>query len=115
MKLATPGNLRKLQKALYLRAKESPKFRFYSLYDKVYREDVLRHAWALCRANHGAAGPDGKTFEDIERDGVEALLTRLTEYPAWSRVSERKLRTEHGLLSWARTPSWDKQAACARR
>ena len=49
------------------------------MYDKVYRQDVLHHAYALCRANHGAAGPDGKSFEDIEQDGVEALLVRLTE------------------------------------
>ncbi len=79
VRLATPETIRDLQKALYRRAKESPKLRFYSLYDKVYRQDVLQHAWALCRSNHGAAGPDGETFEDIERDGVEALLTRLTE------------------------------------
>jgi RNA-directed DNA polymerase len=79
VRLATPEKIRDLQKALYLRAKESPKLRFYSLYDKVYRTDVLHHAYALCRANHGAAGPDGKTFEEIEQDGVDALLIRLTE------------------------------------
>lgn len=79
VRLATPEKIQNLQKALYLRAKKSPKLRFYSLYDKVYREDVLRHAYALCRANHGAAGPDGQTFEDIEQGGVEALLSRLTE------------------------------------
>ena len=79
VRLATPEKIRDLQKALYLRAKESPKLRFYSLYDKVYRKDVLHHAYALCRANRGAAGPDGKSFEDIEQDGVEVLLVRLTE------------------------------------
>lgn len=79
VRLATPQKIRDLQKALYLKAKQSPKLRFYALYDKVYRRDVLHHAFALCRANHGAAGPDGKTFEDIEREGVEALLVRLTE------------------------------------
>ena len=79
VRLTTPETIRDLQKALYVRAKKQPTFRFYSLYDKVYRQDVLHHAWALCRSNHGAAGPDGKTFEDIERDGVEALLLQLTE------------------------------------
>lgn len=79
VRLATPEKIRDLQKALYLRAKESPSLRFYSLYDKVYRKDVLHHAYARCRANHGAAGPDGKTFEDLERNGVEALLSQLTE------------------------------------
>ena len=71
--------IQNLPTGLYLRAKESPKLRFYSLYDKVHRTDVLRHAYALCRANHGAAGPDGQTFKDIEEGGVEALLIRLTE------------------------------------
>lgn len=80
MKLATPQNVQKLRKALYERAKREPKLRFYSLYDKVYREDVLAHAFALCRANKGAAGPDGVTFEDIEGSGGPGLmLARLAE------------------------------------
>jgi group II intron reverse transcriptase/maturase len=80
MKLSTPENVQKLRKALYERAKRDPSLRFYSLYDKVYREDVLAHAYALCRANKGAAGPDGVTFEDIERSGGPGpLLARLAE------------------------------------
>lgn len=80
MKLVTPSSVQELQKALYERAKRDPDLRFYSLYDKVYRGDVLAHAYALCRANKGAAGPDGITFDDIERDGgPDSVLVRLAE------------------------------------
>jgi group II intron reverse transcriptase/maturase len=75
--LRTPEKLRELQRALYLRAKREPSFRAYALFDKVYRRDVLAHAFALCKANGGAPGPDGETFEDIETHGSEALLKEL--------------------------------------
>jgi len=64
--LATPENIQKLQAALHAKAKGEPGFRFYSLYDKVHRGDVLQFAYACCRANQGAAGVDGERFEDIE-------------------------------------------------
>jgi hypothetical protein len=67
MSLTTPGSVQKLQTALHDKAKGSPKFRFYALYDKVYREDVMAFAYECCKANRGAAGVDGQTFEDIER------------------------------------------------
>lgn len=80
VKLATPTKIQELRTALYERAKREPKHRFYSLYDKVYRQDVLPYAYALCRANKGAAGPDGVTFEDIERDGgPELMLAQLAK------------------------------------
>jgi len=79
VRLSTPQPIRDLQRAFYRRAKQSPGQRFYSLYDKVYREDVVAHAYARCRANGGAAGPDGKTFEQVESDGVPALLTEVIE------------------------------------
>jgi RNA-directed DNA polymerase len=75
--LGTPTKLRELQRALYLRAKKEPKLRFYSLYDKVYRPDILAHAYALAKANGGATGPDGMTFEEIEASGGTALLEEL--------------------------------------
>lgn len=77
--LKTPTRLRELQRALYQRAKREPNFRAYALYDKVYRKDVLEHAYALAKANGGAPGPDGTTFEEIEVGGREALLKELQE------------------------------------
>jgi group II intron reverse transcriptase/maturase len=79
MNLATPSSVQKLQKALHDKAKESPGFRFYALYDKVYRKDVLAFAYQCCRANGGAAGVDGQSFEDIEEYGEERWLDELAE------------------------------------
>jgi RNA-directed DNA polymerase len=75
MSLTTPSKIRELQIKLYRKAKNEPGYRFYMLYDKVYREDVLAHAYALARANKGAPGVDGQTFEQIELQGVEGWLT----------------------------------------
>jgi RNA-directed DNA polymerase len=75
--LSTPDSVQKLQKALQTKAKGAPGFRFYALYDKVYRADVLAHAYARCRARHGAAGVDRERFEDIEAYGVERWLGEL--------------------------------------
>ncbi len=77
--LPTLQKVKKLQKALHAKAKRSPDFRFYSLYDKVYRSDVLRLAYDRCRANDGAAGIDGQRFEDIERYGEARWLGELAE------------------------------------
>lgn len=77
--LTTPARIRDLQRALYLRAKKDRHFRAYALYDKVYRRDILAHAYALAKANGGAPGPDGMTFEDIEADGRTVLLEELRE------------------------------------
>jgi RNA-directed DNA polymerase len=79
MSLATPESIRRLQRKLYLKAKAEPAFRFYVLYDKVWREDILAHAWALAKANGGAAGVDGVTFAEIEAAGVQQWLTGLRE------------------------------------
>jgi RNA-directed DNA polymerase len=74
MSLATPSKIRELQIKLYRKAKNEPGYRFYLLYDKIYREDILAHAYALARANKGAPGVDGQTFEQIESAGLEEWL-----------------------------------------
>jgi RNA-directed DNA polymerase len=77
MSLATPDSIRKLQRKLYLKAKDEPAFRFYLLYDKICREDILRHAYDLARANKGAPGVDGVTFAMIEAAGGEEWLAAI--------------------------------------
>jgi group II intron reverse transcriptase/maturase len=79
MSLTTPSSVQKLQTALHAKAKEAPSFRFHALYDKVYRKDVLTHAYERCKANGGAAGVDNQTFEDIEQYGRERWLDERTQ------------------------------------
>jgi len=79
MSLETPDKIRSLQRKLYCKAKAEPAFRFYVLYDKICREDILSHAYALARANAGAPGVDGITFEQIDSSGLEAWLAALRD------------------------------------
>jgi group II intron reverse transcriptase/maturase len=79
MSLTPPTSVQKLQAALHAKAKGSPDYRFYALYDKVYRKDVLLFAHACCKSNKGAAGVDGQSFEDIEEYGLERWLGELTQ------------------------------------
>src|SRR5690348_5925606 len=75
--LATPKSVQKLQAALHAKAKAEAGYRFYALYDKISREDILAHAYAQCRSNKGAPGVDGQDFADIEAYGVERWLAEL--------------------------------------
>ena len=75
--LETPDKVRELQIKLYRKAKSEPDFRFYLLYDKVYRADILLRAWLLAKANDGAPGVDNESFEDIESRGVMEWLDGL--------------------------------------
>ncbi len=90
--LATPKRVQKLQTALHAKAKAEAGYRFYALYDKISREDILAHAYAQCRSNRGAPGIDGQDFADIEAYGVERWLAELA----------LALRQE---CEWA--PNWD--------
>jgi len=75
--LSTPKSVQKLQRALHAKAKAEAGYRFYALYDKISREDILAHAYAQCRSNKGAPGVDGQDFTDIEAYGVERWLGEL--------------------------------------
>jgi len=77
MSLETPSKIRTLQRKLYRKAKDEPNYRFYLLYDKIYREDILAHAYDLAKANQGAPGVDGLTFAGIELWGREKWLAEL--------------------------------------
>lgn len=79
MSLIPPEKLQNLQAALHAKAKASPDQRFHALYDKMYRADVLLHAFACCRSNGGAEGVDGQTFKDIKEYGENRWLGELAE------------------------------------
>ena len=98
MSLPTLLKVQKLQAALHAKAKGSPGYRFYALYDKVYRADVLEEAYERCRKNGGAAGIDGQKFEDIEAYGVQRWLGELAQ-DAYRAVDRH---TAHRLREWLR-------------
>jgi group II intron reverse transcriptase/maturase len=77
--LKTPDNIRELQRKLYRKAKQEKEYRFYLLYDKIYRLDILNHAYRLVKANKGAPGIDGEAFDSIEEKegGVEKYLEEI--------------------------------------
>jgi RNA-directed DNA polymerase len=75
--LSTPNSVQKLQTALHAKAKAEAGYRFYALYDKISREDIVTHAYAQCRSNKGAPGVDGQDVADIEASGVERWLAEL--------------------------------------
>jgi RNA-directed DNA polymerase len=77
--LVPPEKVRKLQETLHAKAKRAPSYRFYALYDKVYRKDVLEFAYLCCQSNDGAPGVDGQTFEDTTANGYATWLGELAE------------------------------------
>ncbi len=95
MSLRPPATVEKLQGVLRAKAKESPRYRFYVLYDKVYRVDVLAHAYERCRQNKWAAGVDGQTFDDIESYGRERWLGELAQ-----ELKDRTYRPAAVRRSW---------------
>ena len=101
--LTTPESVWKLQQALHDKAKREPASRFHSLYDKLYRQDVLFHAWERCRANGGAPGVDGQTFEQIERSGTEGWLNELGK-----ELREKRYRPQAVRRVWIPKPGSDK-------
>jgi hypothetical protein len=108
MSLETPILIRTLQRKLYRKAKQEPDVRFYLLYDKIYREDILSHAYARVKANKGAAGVDGQTFEAIESQGLEKWLEGIrkdlrdkTYKPLlWRRRPASRQRVKNALVFW---------------
>lgn len=98
--LQTPDRVQKLQTALHAKAKEEPGYRFYLLYDKVYRRDVLDQAYRSCKANKGAAGVDGVRFEDIEAYGEDRWLGELAE-----RLKKKDYRPEAVKRVWIPKPN----------
>ena len=98
--LITPERIRTLQRKLYCKAKQEPGFRFYSLYDKVYRADILSHAYNLVRANKGAPGIDGVSFESIkEGEGEIVLLLKLER-----ELKEKRYRCQPVRRVWIPKP-----------
>src|SRR5690349_22378291 len=87
MSLETPIKIRMLQRKLYQKAKEEPSYRFYLLYDKMYREDVLAHAYALVKSNQGAPGVDGQELLGNRIARVRGMADRHQGGPSRQDVS----------------------------
>lgn len=102
--LTTPTSVQKLRSALHAKAKAEPGYRFYLLYDKVYRADVLEYAYRSCKANKGAAGVDAQRFEDIEECGEERWLGELAQ-----RLRERTYEPQAVKRVWIPKPNSDKK------
>src|ERR1700693_645876 len=92
MSLETPIKIREFQRKLYTKAKQEPGYRFYLLYDKIHREDILFHAYQLAKANGGAPGVDGQNFWGIEAQGPESWLAGLRQELIEDRYQPQAVR-----------------------
>jgi RNA-directed DNA polymerase len=92
MSLETPDKIRTLHRKLYRKAKDEPDYRFYLLYDKIYREDILYYAYALVKFNRGAGGVDGQTFAGIESQGPGKWLAEIREELRTKRYKPQPVR-----------------------
>jgi retron-type reverse transcriptase len=92
MSLQTPEKIRTLQRKLNRKAKDEPEYRFYLLYDKICREDMLAHAYELAKANRGASGLDGQSFEQIEEQGQEKWLAEIRDEIRTRRYKPQPVR-----------------------
>ena len=92
MSLQTPEAIRRLQRKLYRKAKDEPEYRFYLLCDKIYREDILAHAYGLAKSHRGAPGVDGQTFAEIETQGREKWLKELGDELRSKRYKPQPVR-----------------------
>lgn len=100
MKLSTPIKIRTLQRKLYTKAKQEPTYRFYALYDKLTRADILSHAYELVRANGGAPGIDGRSFKAIEaQEGRGQFLACLEQ-----ELKDKEYRTDAVRRVWIPKP-----------
>src|SRR3984957_8429231 len=127
MSLETPIKIRMLQRKLYQKAKEEPNYRFYLLYDKMCREDILAHAYALAKSNKGAPGVDGQSFQGIESEGLEGWLNGIREdlranyADRWSRLFLAQLGRQHrvdlvvGKREMAALQHFVRSGVCLRR
>ena len=89
MLLTTPDQIRTLQRKLYIKAKQEPSYRFYALYDKIYRADILKLAWRLVKANKGSPGIDGLDFAAIENgEGIDCYLSEIS-----NQLKDKSCRT----------------------
>ena len=122
MSLPPPVKVGKLQTALHTKAKDSPDYRFYALYDKVYRRDVLEWAFVRCLRNGGVPGVDGQSFEDIEKYGTRPVARRTggrTQKPDVSAPAgparvhpQRRMASKGRWASRASGTAWCRRLRC---
>src|SRR5258708_33532679 len=105
--LEPPEQIRILQRKLYRKAKDEPNYRFYQLYDKIYREDIVIYAYAKVKANDGAPGVDGEGFEEIESKGLTEWLRDIIQ-----ELRSKTYKPQPVRRVWIDTPGGGKWPLC---